>query len=89
MVAVEARREAEYSPIKNASGAASPESGRRDLVACYRRWLRGAGIALPKGDVALEVDHEWIDGSEDARAMGIRHAAEAQHVIRIATGVTG
>jgi UDP-N-acetylglucosamine/UDP-N-acetylgalactosamine diphosphorylase len=89
MVAIEARREEEYSPIKNATGAASPESARRDLVACYRRWLDAAGIALPGGDLAIELDHRWIDGSEDAEAIGIRHATEAQHVIRIATGVTG
>ncbi len=88
MLAIEARREDEYSPIKNASGAASRESGRRDLVACYRRWLDAAGTALPEGDLALELDHEWIDSAEDAREAGIRDAAEAQHVIRIATGVT-
>lgn len=89
MVAVEARREEEYSPIKNATGAASAESGRRDLVACYRGWLDAAGTALPEGDLALELDHEWIDSAEDAKEIGISDAAEAQHVIRIATGVTG
>jgi UDP-N-acetylglucosamine/UDP-N-acetylgalactosamine diphosphorylase len=88
LVAVEARREEEYSPIKNAVGPASPESGRRDLVACYRRWLDAAGIALPKGDVAIELDHRWIDSTEDAEAMGISDATGAQHVIRIATGAT-
>lgn len=89
LVAIEARREEEYSPIKNATGTASPESGRRDLVACYRRWLDAAGIALPEdGDLALEIDHSWIDGPEDAMALGIRHAAEAQHLIRVAPGVT-
>jgi hypothetical protein len=44
---------------------------------------------LPEdGDLALEVDHSWIDGPEDAMALGIRHAAEAQHLIRVAPGVT-
>jgi UDP-N-acetylglucosamine/UDP-N-acetylgalactosamine diphosphorylase len=89
LVAVEARREEEYSPIKNATGTASPESGRRDLVACYRRWLDAAGIALPEnGDLALELDHGWIDGPEDAKVLGIRHATEARHLIRVAPGVT-
>jgi len=89
LVAVEGRREEEYSPIKNATGKASPESGRRDLVACYRRWLKAAGIALPgDGDLVLELDHGWIDGPEDAVALGIRHATEAQHLIRVAPGVT-
>jgi UDP-N-acetylglucosamine/UDP-N-acetylgalactosamine diphosphorylase len=89
LVAIEARREEEYSPIKNASGAASPDSGRRDLVACYRRWLDAAGINLPEGDVTLELDHGWIDSAKDARSMGVRDASEAQHVIRIAAGATG
>jgi UDP-N-acetylglucosamine/UDP-N-acetylgalactosamine diphosphorylase len=89
LVAIEAPREEEYSPIKNARGAASPESGRRDLVACYRRWLDAAGIGLPEdGELALELDHGWIDGPEDAMALGIRHATEAQHLIRVAPGVT-
>jgi UDP-N-acetylglucosamine/UDP-N-acetylgalactosamine diphosphorylase len=89
LVAVEARREEEYSPIKNATGVASPESGRRDLIACYRRWLDAAGIALPEnGDLRLELDHGWIDGPEDALALGIRDASEAQHLIRVAPGVT-
>jgi UDP-N-acetylglucosamine/UDP-N-acetylgalactosamine diphosphorylase len=89
LVAIEARREEEYSPIKNATGKASPESGRRDLVACYRRWLDAAGIGLPEdGDLVLELDQSRIDGPEDARALGIRHATEARHLIRVAPGVT-
>jgi UDP-N-acetylglucosamine/UDP-N-acetylgalactosamine diphosphorylase len=86
---IEARRDQEYSPIKNATGVASPEVARRDLVSCYRGWLGAAGIALPEGDVTLELDHGWIDGPEDAEALGIRDVTQAQHVIRIATGVTG
>jgi UDP-N-acetylglucosamine/UDP-N-acetylgalactosamine diphosphorylase len=90
LVGIEGRREEEYSPIKSATGAASPESARRDLIACYRHWLGAAGIALPAGrDLALEVDHGWIDGPEDAIALGIRHASEARDLIRMATGVTG
>ncbi len=89
LVAIEARREEEYSPIKNATGPASAESGRRDLVACYRRWLEAAGMELPEDELVLELDHGWIDGPEDAKAIGIQVASEAQHAIRIASGVTG
>ena len=87
--AIEVRREEEYSPIKNAAGAASPETARRDLVACYRRWLEAGGIALPEGDATLELDHSRIDSPEDAKVVGILDATEAQDVIRIAAGVTG
>lgn len=89
VVLIEARREQEYSPIKNATGAASPEVARRDLVSCYRGWLDAAGIARPTGDVAIELDHGWIDGPEDAEALGIRDITQAQYAIRTATGVTG
>jgi UDP-N-acetylglucosamine/UDP-N-acetylgalactosamine diphosphorylase len=87
--AIEVRREEEYSPIKNAAGSASPDTARRDLVACYRRWLQAGGIALPEADATLEIDHSRIDGPEDAEAIGIRDATEARDVIRIAAGVTG
>jgi UDP-N-acetylglucosamine/UDP-N-acetylgalactosamine diphosphorylase len=87
--AIEVQREEEYSPIKNAAGAASPETARRDLVACYRRWLEAGGIAVPEGDATLELDHSQIDSPEDAKVVGIRHATEARDVIRIAAGVTG
>jgi UDP-N-acetylglucosamine/UDP-N-acetylgalactosamine diphosphorylase len=87
--AVEARREEEYSPIKNAEGSESPQSARRDLVACARRWLEDAGVALPGGQVAIELDHAYIDGSDDARAMGIRRVEDAPEVIRMGTGGLG
>lgn len=84
--ALEVRREDEYAPIKNPSGCLSPQSARRALVACYRRWLEEAGVSLPPGDTLVEVDQSRIDGPDDARASGIRDATEAQPVIRLAAG---
>ena len=43
-VTVEAAREDEFSPIKNAEGADSPETARRDLNRLYARWLEAAGV---------------------------------------------
>lgn len=88
-LAVEVRREEEYSPIKNAEGSESPASARRDLVACVRGWLESAGVALPGQGTAIEVDHAVIDGSNDARALRIRRAEEAPHVILTGMGGLG
>ena len=84
---VETARSEEYSPVKNAQGNDSPATSRRDLAAEYRRWLGAAGIALPDVSAAIELDHAWIDGTEDARALGIEHVAEGGDMIRIAVGV--
>ena len=59
-VTVEAAREVEFSPIKNAQGADSPASARRDLNRLYAGWLEAAGVDVPReGDgepVDLEID---------------------------------
>jgi UDP-N-acetylglucosamine/UDP-N-acetylgalactosamine diphosphorylase len=86
--ALEVRREDEYAPIKNPTGCLSPESARRALVACYRRWLEEAGVTLPPGDPIVELDQSRIDGPDDVRASGIRDATEAQPVIRLAAGAS-
>jgi len=83
---VEALREHEYSPVKNAEGSDSPETARRDLDAEVRGWLREAGIALPADDVAIEVDHARVDGPDEARALGIRSVDEAGDVVRTRAG---
>jgi UDP-N-acetylglucosamine/UDP-N-acetylgalactosamine diphosphorylase len=76
----------EFSPIKNASGASSPESSRRALIGEYRRWLELGGLDLPPEDRAIEIDHSRIDGPEEAAAAGYRSLAEARDVIRVASG---
>ncbi|MGH9365833.1 MAG: hypothetical protein ACRD1B_11315 [Thermoanaerobaculia bacterium] len=77
LVMVEARREDEYAPVKNADGSESPASARRALEICTRRWLSAA-----------ELDHSVIDGPEDAASLSVRDAAAAGSVIRMGPGVT-
>jgi UDP-N-acetylglucosamine/UDP-N-acetylgalactosamine diphosphorylase len=47
---VETDREDEFAPVKNASGADSPDSVRAALGRQAGRWLTAAGIAFPKGE---------------------------------------
>ncbi len=45
---VEAAREDEFNPLKNAEGVNSPPDVKSSLVALHRRWLRGASIDVPE-----------------------------------------
>ena len=48
VVTVESERSDDFSPIKNATGADSPETARRDLDRLYARWLEAAGVRVPR-----------------------------------------
>ncbi len=85
VVAVEALREDEYAPLKNAAGSESPESVRAAMSACYRRWLAAAKIETP-ASATLEIDHAWADGPEDLIRTGLRSAWEDPGTIAIKTG---
>jgi UDP-N-acetylglucosamine/UDP-N-acetylgalactosamine diphosphorylase len=84
---VEASREDEYAPVKNAQGSESPETARRALDACARRWLVEAGWTLPAEPCRIELDHSLIDSPEDAAGYPARDARAAGAAVRIGPGV--
>ena len=43
---IETRREDEFSPVKNADGADSPETCRDDQLRQFARWFRAAGVPI-------------------------------------------
>jgi UDP-N-acetylglucosamine/UDP-N-acetylgalactosamine diphosphorylase len=70
---VESERWEEFSPIKNASGADSPETARLDLNRLYAAWLSDAGVAVPcnmDGDptVDIEIDPRLAMDAEELAA---------------------
>lgn len=52
---VETDRESEFEPLKNVSGAASPETVRARLGDLYASWLEAAGVSVPRGADGLPV----------------------------------
>lgn len=66
----ETRRCEEFSPVKNAEGADSPETSRRDQSARYVRWLREAGVSVPEGAV-VEISPLYAATAEALRARGV------------------
>jgi UDP-N-acetylglucosamine pyrophosphorylase len=83
---VEAQREQEYAPVKNAENADSPATARRALSAQYRSWLEAAGVVPLASGLTLEIDESALDGPEAVRNLGIRRIEEAGEVIRTASG---
>lgn len=65
---VEAEREDEFAPVKNAEGEDSPDSCRRLLTRQWVRWLEDAGVDISqlKGEVGdVEIGPLYADSSED------------------------
>jgi UDP-N-acetylglucosamine/UDP-N-acetylgalactosamine diphosphorylase len=83
---VEADREREYSPVKNAEGVDSPATARRDLVAVYREWLAQAGVEPPPAGWRIEIDHARVDGPDDLRQLGVTRFDQAGDLVRAAPG---
>lgn len=86
VVLVEALREQEYAPVKNAHGGESPATARRALDALYRRWLAAAGVDAPPPGTTLEIDHARIEGPEDLRARRLRAWHEAGDAVIVGDG---
>jgi len=86
-ITVEIAREEQFSPIKNAEGADSPESCRRDMNRLYARWLEGAGVSVARGPAGAPVDLE-IDPrlALDAAEVRERLAGHAPITAPIALG---
>ncbi len=75
---VEIARGEQFSPIKNADGADSPATCRRDMNRLYARWLEGAGVAVARGadgePVDLEIDPRLALDADEARERLAGHA---------------
>ncbi len=66
-LAVSVRREDEFAPLKNATGADSPETVRRAIADVGRRWLRQAGVSVPDG-TPVEVRPTFALDAEECAA---------------------
>jgi UDP-N-acetylglucosamine/UDP-N-acetylgalactosamine diphosphorylase len=66
-LAVSVRREDEFAPLKNATGADSPEAVRKAISDRSSRWLRAAGVAVPDG-VPVEVRPVFALNAADCTA---------------------
>ena len=64
---LETERGEEFSPVKNAEGADSPETSRRDQSARHARWLRAAGVEVPEGTV-VEISPLFAATAEELAA---------------------
>jgi UDP-N-acetylglucosamine/UDP-N-acetylgalactosamine diphosphorylase len=77
-ITVEIVREEQFSPIKNADGADSPATCRRDMNRLYARWLEGAGVSVARGadgePVDLEINPRLALDAADARERLSGHA---------------
>ena len=62
-LAVQTLREEEFAPLKNATGADSPDSARTLMIAQAHRWL-----GMPEGSVAVEISPLFALDADEARS---------------------
>ena len=60
----------EFSPVKNAEGADSPDSCRADMRAKWVRILQASGISVPE-DMPVEIDPVYALDFEDVQSIGL------------------
>jgi UDP-N-acetylglucosamine/UDP-N-acetylgalactosamine diphosphorylase len=71
-------RAEEFSPVKNAEGADSPETCRRDQIRRHARWLKEAGVEVPyrgtEPDAKIEISPLKAVSPEDlkGKAVGVK-----------------
>lgn len=53
-LAMEVKREEEFSPVKNITGVDSPEKAKEDMCALFKKWLEAAGAKVMPG-VKVEI----------------------------------
>lgn len=76
----------EYGPVKNATGADSPESSRRTLSQRYRGWIEAAGVPAPSPAHQIEIDESRIDGPDELRALALTAIEDAPDHIHTRLG---
>lgn len=68
-VAMETSRDEEFAPLKNATGADSPETVHRAMCVLHTAWLKHAGAAVP-ADAAVEISPLFaLDPAECAQKL--------------------
>jgi UDP-N-acetylglucosamine/UDP-N-acetylgalactosamine diphosphorylase len=68
-------RAEEFSPVKNAEGANSPATTRRDQIRRAARWLKEAGVQVPMQngniDATIEISPLFALSAEELRSRSI------------------
>ena len=69
-VIIEAAREDDFSPVKNAEGVDSPQTAKADQLRLFARWLRAAGTPVETDEsglpgVTFEISHRFAADQTD------------------------